>query len=89
MCENEQPDMDESQLADVLAITVAMITDQLDDAQLRALNLCAMLGTNPHGRLFDYATVAPLFTQANGTRMEQATKEALARVVGERFGGAR
>lgn len=72
----------------VMAALVATIVHGLTDAELRALNLCAQLDTSPHGRLFDYDTVAPLFTVANGTRMEQATKEALARVVAERFGGA-
>ena len=70
-----------------MATVVAMIANDLTDDELRALNLCAQLGTNPHGRIFDYDTVAPLFTAANGTRMEQATKEALARVVVARFRG--
>lgn len=73
----------------VMAAVVATIANDLTDDELRALNLCAQLGTNPRGRIFDYDTVAPLFTAANGTRMERATKEALARVVAERFGGAR
>jgi hypothetical protein len=82
-------DMDESQLQDSLAITVAMIADELTDAQLKALNLCVLLDMNPHGRLFDYAKVAPLFTEQDGTRMHDATKAELARVIAERFGGAR
>jgi len=91
MSENERSDMNESQIADALATTVAMITDDLTDIQLRSLNLCMQLGANPRGEgwTFSYSAVAPLFTEANGTRMEQAVKEALVRVVAERFGGAR
>jgi hypothetical protein len=64
---------------------VAMVAQDLTDEELAALNLCAQLDQNPHGRIFDYEKVSGLFTE-NG-KMHTATKEALAQVVKHRLAG--
>lgn len=68
--------MNEQQMQAKMAAVVAVVA---------ALNLCAQLDQNPHGRIFEYEKVSSLFTE-NG-KMHIATKEALARVVNRRLGG--
>jgi hypothetical protein len=64
---------------------MAAVVQDLTDEELAALNLCAQLDQDPHGRIFDYKKVSSLFTE-NG-KMHTATKEALARVVNHRLAG--
>lgn len=70
-----------------LTSVVALVCRNLTNEELAVLHLIALTDGDPHGRLFDYKTVAPLFTDANGTRMHQMTKDALDRVVAQRLGG--
>lgn len=65
---------------EAMTLVVYSICEELTDAELAALNIVAQLGTDPYNRLFDYNTVSPLFTENNGTRMHQATKDAVARI---------
>lgn len=62
-----------------------LITNELSNDELLALNLVAALDTDPRNRLFDYEQVRPLFTEANGTRMHSETKRALAQIVTQRL----
>ncbi len=57
--------------------SVAMACRSLSDEQLNALNICMILNTDPHGRLFDYETVKHLFTENNGTRAHNEVKESV------------
>jgi hypothetical protein len=65
---------------------VYLVCSHLTDDELAALNLVAQLNMDPHNRVFDYNRVAHLFTERNGTRMHEETKNALARVVNMRLG---
>lgn len=73
-------------MPDFMTPVVAVICDQLDDTDLAVLHLCATLDGNPKERRFDYSTVAPLFTDADGTRMHALTKDALNRYIAVRRG---
>lgn len=77
--------MNENQMMGIMATVVDMICDKLTDLELAVLNNCVQLDSDPHGRLFDYETVKMLFTENNGTRAHDVTKEALARVVNARL----
>lgn len=80
--------MNEAQLQAAMAAIVAMTVDTLTDEQLIALNLCALLDSNPRGRIFDYDAVAPLFTEAGGMRMHAETKVAVQRALDARLAKA-
>lgn len=69
-----------------MILTASLTCDELTDLELSALNLVAQLGGSPHGRIFDYEKVKSLFTDAEGTRMHDETKLALAAVVDSRLG---
>jgi hypothetical protein len=73
--------MNQTELSAIMYANVALIINDLTNDELAALNLVAALDSSPHGRLFDYEKVAPLFTEADGTRMHQETKNALSRIV--------
>ena len=64
-----------------MAGVVALIVKDLDDLELAVLNNIARCDFNPKGRIFDYERVKGLFTEDNGLKMHDETKEALARVV--------
>ena len=81
--------MDQEQARDALAIIVKAVTDDLSDWALADLHNCVEADADPHGRLFRYESVALIFTEDDGMRMHPEAKAALARVVAERFGGAR
>ncbi len=70
----------------VMYTIVSIVCDQLTDLELAVLNNVAQLDQSPFNRLFDYGKVASLFTEAEGTRMHDATKEMLAKCVMERLG---
>jgi hypothetical protein len=76
---------DEQQMQAKIAKVVAKMVQDLTNEELAALNLCAQLDQNPHGRIFDYEKVSSLFTE-NG-KMHPVTKEALAQVVKHRLAG--
>lgn len=79
--------MDEKEMCRITtASVVLLICDKLTDEELIALSLVAQFGGSPHGREFDYEKVKSLFTEANGTKMHDETKLALAVVVNKRFG---
>ena len=65
---------------------VALICKDLTDIELAVLNNVAQTDSNPKGRLFDYKRVRNLFTEDNGTKMHDETKNALAAVVLRRLG---
>jgi len=69
-----------------LLLNVALTCDELSDQELVTLNLTAQLDLLPTGRVFDHQNVKHLFTEKDGTKMHEATKEALAAVVLKRLG---
>lgn len=77
--------MNEKEMHRIMTASVSLICDKLTDEELAALNLVALLGGSPHGRVFDYEKVKALFTDAEGTKMHDETKLALATVVNKRF----
>ena len=77
--------MNEQEMRQIMAATVAVITDELSDDELAVLNIVAQFDQNPHGRKFDYKLVEGLFTENNGTKMHSETKIALANVVNSRL----
>ncbi len=68
----------------VVALVEVMCVD-LSDLELAVLNNVAQLDGNPHNRVFDYEKVSALFTERDGTRMHDETKDALAVVVNNRL----
>lgn len=77
--------MSEEQAARGMTAVVGIVCDELTDQELAALNLTAQLDLDPHGRIFDYGKVASLFTEKDGTKMHQVTKETLARLAMHRL----
>ncbi len=77
--------MNEQQMRQIMANTVAVTTNQLSDAELAVLNIIAQTDQDPHDRKFDYKLVEGLFTKNNGTKMHPETKIALANVVNSRL----
>lgn len=77
--------MDETQMRQIMATTVAVTTAELSDDELAVLNIVVQLDQNPHERKFDYKLVEGLFTENNGTKMHPETKIALANVVNSRL----
>lgn len=77
--------MNEQQIKQIMTNTVGLICAELTDAELAVLNLTVLMDGDPHGRLFDYDKVKSLFTQDNGTKMHEETKEALTRIVNSRL----
>ena len=77
--------MTEQELQTIMRASVALVCGELTDLELAVLNNVAQLDGDPHGRLFDYNKVAMLFDQANGMRMHDETKKALAAVVNARL----
>jgi hypothetical protein len=78
--------MSEQQMQAIMASAVHVACSHLTDDELAALNLVAQLDIDPHNRVFDYNRVAHLFTERNGTKMHEETKNALAQVVNMRLG---
>jgi hypothetical protein len=76
----------EQELRNIMRASVAIVCQGLTDLELAVLNNVAQLDGDPRGRLFDYSKVAMLFDQANGTRMHEETKRALAAIVNARLG---
>ena len=77
--------MNEQQMRQIMAATVAVTTRELSDTELIVLNLVAQTDQDPHGKKFDYKLVAGLFTENNGTKLHSETKIALANVVNSRL----
>jgi len=77
--------MDEQQMRQIMAATVAVTTAELSDTELIVLNLVAQTDQDPHGRKFDYKLVEGLFTEDSGTKMHPETKIALTNVVNSRL----
>ena len=73
--------MDRARMYAAVALTVKDLT--LDE--LAALNNTVAWDADPRGRLFDYEKVKSLFTEGDGLRMHDATKDALAEVVLKRL----
>ncbi len=69
---------------DVVAILVGMATEELSDEECFALHRAISLQM-PVRRVKGYEKVADLFTEAEGTRMEQATWDAFQQVYQERL----
>jgi hypothetical protein len=61
-----------------------MTTDDLTTDELAALNIHAQLGIDPRQREW-YPKCANLFTEAQGSKMHSAIKDALAEIVLERL----
>jgi hypothetical protein len=80
--------MNEREMQAMMTSAVRVACNHLTNDELAALNMVAQLDMNPHNRLFDYNQVAHLFTERNGTRMHEETKNALGRVVKVRLKGA-
>lgn len=77
--------MTEQQNLAAIRAVVDLACKDLTNEELAVLHLVSITDDSPHGRLFDYNKVKPLFTEANGTRMHSMTKEALAVIVGQRL----
>lgn len=75
----------QKQMRRIRAAIVAIITDELDDEELAALNIVAQNDQSPYGKVFDSEIVEVLFIEHNGTLMHQQTKAALAEVVQSRL----
>jgi hypothetical protein len=71
--------MDKLQMRGTMRAAVALATQHLSDDDLASLNRVAQLESDPRGRPW-YQHVAHLFTEADGTRMNNETKDALAAV---------
>ena len=80
--------MTEQDVQATLRAQVAIVTNDLSDADLAALNIAAQLDYEPRNRPW-YAQVKSLFTEQDGTRMHAETKRALAAVVLRRIGKGR
>lgn len=78
--------MDEEKMRNIMVTIVSPACDELTDRELAALNMVAQLDGSPHGQVFDYEKVKSFFTDAEGTRMHDKTKRALASVVMSRLG---
>lgn len=79
-------EMDEMIMRQIVIKGVSLICNELSDLELAVLNNIAQLDGDPRNRLFDYEKVEGLFTEANGTRMHNETKIALASIVNNRLG---
>ena len=53
--------------------------------ELAALNICVQLDQDPHNRIFNYETVAFMFTESNGTKCHDETKQAVSHYVYSRL----
>lgn len=78
--------MNEQEMKGIMFVNVDMITEGLTNLELAMLNIVSQLNEDPHGRLFDYDKVSPLFTENKEKRMHKETKTALAAVVNRRLG---
>lgn len=78
--------MDADKIHRAMAVLVFLITEDLTDIELAALNNVAQCDFDPHGRVFDYEKVKDLFSERDGTRMHEEVKQALATVVMRRLG---
>ncbi len=77
--------MTEEKLKQITIASVALTCEGLSDQELATLNLVGQANWDPHNRVFDYERVKGLFTEKNGTRMHQTTKDALVIVVLKRL----
>lgn len=77
--------MIEKELHQSMIAMVALTCNRLSDLELATLNLTAQLNQDPYGRIFDYEEVKILFTEQNGTRMHDETKDALTAIVMQRL----
>lgn len=71
----------------IMIAVVALTCKELSDQELAVLNLVGQLDQDPHNRMFDYEKIEELFTERDGTRMHQETKDALAVIVEQRLLG--
>jgi hypothetical protein len=74
--------MDEQEYIRIMAITVDKTCEKLDDTELNAIYMVALMGANPT-QVKGYDKVERLFTESGGTKMHSMTLDALA-VVWER-----
>ncbi len=77
--------MNDQEMRQIMATTVAATTGELSDIELTVLSIVAQTDQSPHGRKFDYDAVKHLFTENDGTKMHSETKIALAAVVQSRL----
>ncbi len=63
---------------------VKMVTERLNDVELNAICLVALLGTDPR-HVAGYDRAAPLFTEAHGTKMHAVGVDALVLIRDERL----
>lgn len=81
--ENTNKMSDEAKIRATMISMVELYTQDLTDLELAVLNNVAQLDQDPRGRLFDYDKVKGLF--ANGDKMHDETKLALAAIVNNRL----
>lgn len=67
-----------------MAASVALACKALDDLELAGLNLAISFGSDPRN-LPQYAKIAYLFTEADGTKMHTETRRAFEAVVYQRL----
>lgn len=77
--------MEEQEGYAILAGVIARDTDTLTDAEFRALYIATRLGNPNTKKIIGYEKVAALFTEADGTKMEQATWEVFGALYQERL----
>jgi hypothetical protein len=77
--------MTEQEVRAIYFSQAVLITNELSNDELLALNLVATLDTDPRNRLFDYEKVSPLFTEAGGLKMHSEIKRALSQIVTQRL----
>jgi hypothetical protein len=84
---NNMSQHEEEGMIEVPAVMVAVVrqgTQKLTDQEFASIYRAVALRMNVK-RIIGYEKVAPLFTQADGTQMEQATWEAFRVLFQERF----
>lgn len=67
----------------IMAKSVRLVTNQLTDDELVAINMAGLLGTNPVG-VMGYEKARTLFTEQNGTRMHSLTSQIVNAICNER-----
>ena len=78
--------MNEQEMKQIMMNVAAMVCNELDDAELAGVGMVGILGTDPRTRRW-YEKAKPLFTEQNGTRMHELTREAVNRIAEARLGG--
>lgn len=78
--------MAEQQMKQIMIAAANMVCDELTDSELAGVGMVGLLGSDPRAKRW-YEKAKPLFTEQNGTRMHEVTREAVSRIIDARLGG--